>query len=56
MTLIMTFDLLSKNFNMAPNFYYGKRQGYHIWLEWCIKQDLSVVVINFEHVTFDLHF
>ena len=52
MILIVTFDLLSKKINMAPNFFYRKRQGYHIWHVWCIKQDLSVL----EHVTFDLHF
>ena len=51
MTLIVTFDLLSKNFNMAPNFY-RKRQGYHIWHEHYIKQEDSVM----EQVTFYLHF
>ena len=30
MTLIVTFDILSKNFNIAPHFFYCKRQGYHI--------------------------
>ena len=55
MTLIVTFDLLSKNFNMALIFYL-KRQCYHIWYVWCIKQDLSDVVINLKHVTFDLLF
>ena len=53
MTLIVTFDLLSKNFNTAPNFFYCKRQGYHICHLWFIKQDLSVVAINLEHLTFD---
>ena len=54
MTLIVTFDLLSKTLILSLIF--CKRQGYHIWHVWCIKQDLSVVVINLEHVTFDLHF
>ena len=55
MTLIMTFDLLSKNFNMTPDFLL-KRKGYHIWHMGCIKQDLSVVVVNLEQMTFDLLF
>ena len=51
MTLIVTLNLLSNNFNMAPNFY-RKRQGYHIWHVQYIKQEDSVL----EHVTFYLHF
>ena len=52
MTLIVTFDLLSKYFNMAPHFFYRKRQGYHIWHVQYIKQEDSVL----EHVTFYLNF
>ena len=39
-----------------PLMFYCTRQGYHIWHMWYVKQDLSVVVINLKHMTFDLHF
>ena len=45
-TFILKFDLLSKNFKMTPIFFYRKRHGYQI----------SIVVINLEHVTFYLIF
>ena len=46
MTLIVTFDVLSKKFNIFSILFYCKRQGYHVWHVWCIKQDFSVVVIT----------
>ena len=40
---------------MASHIFYRKRQGYNISHVCCIKQDFSVI-INLEHVTFDLQF
>ena len=50
-----TLTYFQKNFNMASHIFYRKRQGYNISHVCCIKQDFSVV-INLEHVTFDLQF
>ena len=58
MTLIVTFDLpltwVWKTLTW-PLIFYRKGQGYYISHVCCIKQDLSVV-INLEHMTFDLQF
>ena len=48
-----TFDLLLKSVYIAHNVNH-KGQCFHIWNMCSVKQNLSVVVINVEHVTLDL--
>ena len=57
MTLIVTFDLLSKNFNMAPEIFIAK-EGYHMWhviiiFSMCGVLNKTFVVVNSEHLTFN---
>ena len=58
MTLIVTFDLLSKNFNMAPKFF-NVKEGYHIWhviiiFSMCGVLNKTIVVVNSVHLTFNI--